>query len=471
MKKLLFLVILGFLSWSVFAQEIIFDDLPEPVQEDLFTEEGEYDNTISEDDYLIVSEKGYYNGEQRTLSTDTIYYYKWNPFAQEWKNHHRKVKTFNENEQLISVLLQAWNRHLGFWMNGIFKEFTYNDTGKISSKTVQVWHRPTQAWHNFFMKQFYYDQDTLLAEILLQKWHYPTQSWVNKKNWEFVYDDAGLLTSDTCSTWRPFIQEWFNVRLNEFLYDSLGNKEERISKHWHHMQGQGIWVNHSRALFLTDTIGMPVDVTLQNWRYFLNDWVNWRKVEITYNDEGKVQERLVKKWYVFPNDWANQHRRTFTYNINGDLDEMLFQKWVPHLSDWKNALLDQFTYDGSGSLIERLTLRWSHPAQTWVNFRLMQLVIDYKSTVAGIDDPLVDGTTVRMIYSNPYSGNTPVKFEGLNAHNYLFRVMNINGSEVYSSGVTEGQSVTLKGITPGLYIMVLQNEKGIVSTDKILISK
>ena len=77
MKKLILLTSLALFSWQINAQEIIFEELPEPFQEDLIAEESEADNIPDEAEPAENYEKSYYHGATRTMVTDTIYYYRW----------------------------------------------------------------------------------------------------------------------------------------------------------------------------------------------------------------------------------------------------------------------------------------------------------------------------------------------------------------------------------------------------------
>ncbi len=118
MKRLLLLALMMAATWSLSAQPINIEDLPEAVQEEILAEEMELDNNVQEDEFEMQSEQGYYKGSARTLATDTIIYYRWNRENEEWMQRHRKVKTYNDDELLVSVLFQCWSFMEETWVNG-----------------------------------------------------------------------------------------------------------------------------------------------------------------------------------------------------------------------------------------------------------------------------------------------------------------------------------------------------------------
>ncbi|MCK5838641.1 MAG: hypothetical protein KAG99_02275, partial [Bacteroidales bacterium] len=125
MKKILLLSLMLAVVWGLNAQQIIFENLPGAVQAELTAEDHELDNEILEDEFEMKSDQSYYQGNTRTLSTDTIIYYRWYYETEEWFQTHRKVKTYNDDELLIAVLFQHWNPMEEGWFNGVYKDFVY----------------------------------------------------------------------------------------------------------------------------------------------------------------------------------------------------------------------------------------------------------------------------------------------------------------------------------------------------------
>lgn len=468
MKKMALLLVISFCCWTLQAQDIIFEELPIPFQEELLAEEAEADNNnIDEAEPYENYEKAYYSGASRTLATDTIYYFRWNPWDSAWMNDIRKLKMYNDDEQLVSVLVQHWRPVPGLWVNGIEKDFTYNASGRLDSALLKVYHHQTQNWCNFMLKVYSYN-DTLLSSVSVKKWRHQSQEWINKKMLVRTYDDQGRLIADTSSVFRPFPNGQTNVWLNEYYYNELGYRDERISKRW--APDSAIWVNMSRAIFDVDSMGIYNLITFQFWHRFQQVWMDDKQVELYYNETGKISEKVFKHWCHQQQQWLYHFRKLFDYNEFGKVSEKLEQKWFPPLEDWKNWERNLFTYDGSGSLTERLTQHWRPGIEDWVNFRLMQIVIEYKSAMAGVPDP-VSSENVRIICANPYSGYMPVSFEGLVPGTvYQFRMFGMNGEELISQSITSGNVIKLDpALRSGIYIMQISLNGRSIRAQKLLV--
>lgn len=468
MKKLLFLVIACFLLTFVNAQEILMEELPEVVRHYLLADEEEFNDEAVDDTFNLDSSRDYYRGLKRTSSTDTIYYYQWDLPEETWRNHHRVIKTYDSDENLVSLEVQHWMRP-GEWVNGIIKEMIYSD-GLLAQVVVQVWHPRTQMWHNFHHKILTWNDSGKITSELFQKWHYPTQSWIDRSERKFEYNAGLQLLADTLLMFRPMPQEWLYAGLTVNIYDPEGFPEETVRYKWNgNLQD---WSAVSRVLRLKGDNGLLEHSTWQHWFRPASDWMNERQVDFYYDAENMLTERIEIKWYPPANAWANAMKHLFIYDAQAELDTMITQVWIPHLSDWKYKILDDFEYDAYGTLLSRLTKLWNPRQEVWVNFRLMELMIDLKNVMAGMGPQNPGEYAMELQFPNPYFPGKTILVSGETQGSVVIELYSINGVKTWQKEVPLNQPFRMDlSPSPGLYIMTVSCDGHKVTSRKMLITR
>lgn len=131
---------------------------------------------------------------------------------------------------------------------------------------------------------------------------------------------------------------------------------------------------------------------IETQRYFGADtWVNWRRREYTYTEEGDLSALLTLQWSPMNEDWFSIKERTYEYDEEGNMTarqvrtatepgsslvnnrrwqysyegiglqtEVLFQRWED--SDWNNVSRQQWSYNAASLPTEQLRQRWSGTA-------------------------------------------------------------------------------------------------------------
>jgi len=468
MKKIIYLLFLSLFTFSLCAQEFIFEDLPEAVQEELLAQEGVVDNDPEQEDDQNGNENNYYSGPDRDMVTDTFYYYRWDKDLEQWINHYRKIKTYDALGLMVNLEMQHWTFE-GEWENGILITYLNNTAGKPYEIVTQVWHPEEEQYLDYFKRIHDYIDDTLLSQVTLLKWHYDNQEWANRKKLSRTFDSNNLLASDTAFIWGHFTDEWKYIRLNEYDYDQQNYRSEVLTSIWQFMNME--WKEVTRSL-IENTNGLPDTITMQVWIGFFDEWANMKRVVNTYDAAGMLIEKRIQRWFHMTNLWSDRHQHIYTYNEDGKIDEIVFQMWSPFMQEWLNKHLDAFTYDESGSLIEHLTQLWHYQDSSWVNFRLMQVVIDYKSTFTVIGEPGILNLGEEMIYQNPGTSDQPISFKSLREGSaYRFRMYNVAGSVIMDVYVNDGDRIVTTGNPEsGIYILMLTRDGEPAATEKLIIS-
>ena len=467
MKRLLLLITTCFFFSFVSAQEILIEELPEVIQRYLLADEDEYNADALEDTFNLDSSRDYYSGLKRTFSTDTIYYYDWDRPEETWRNHHRVIKTYDNDEHLVSLEIQHWKRP-GEWANGIFKEFIYMD-GLLTEIFVKVWHPRIQQWQNFHHKVLTrYDNGKVETE-LFQKWHYPAQSWIDRSKRKLEYNADLQLIADTLLVTRPMTQEWNYAGLTVNGYDPEGFPEETLRYKW--IGDLQDWIALCRISRSKGGNGLIDHSTWQHWFRPANDWMNVRRVDFYYDAEDMLTERVEMKWHPDANAWAGSLKHLFIYDPQAELDTMITQVWVPRLSEWRNKILDDFEYDGYGTLLSRLTRLWNPRLEDWMNFRLMEMVIDLKNVMGGIEQDHPAPYGIELLFPNPYLPGETILVRSDTRGSVSLELFSVNGGKVWQKEIPLNQPFSMDNSpVPGLYIMTVTFNGRKVDSKKMLIT-
>ena len=465
MKKLLLFFITGIFITGLNAQDLI---IPEIVNEQLNNEQ--LDLTITNDDQEInISEENYYYSNTKDLGNDTIIGYIWDLSTQTWKNRTRRILTYDNADNVIEKLFQYWTLNNG-WKNGLYFQFVYDNNGNRIEKTIQVWHQANEEWVNYFHRINSFNENNHLVDVVTQFWLNINQTWANKHHRIFTYVDDTLV-ADTSQKWKNFANTWCwqKVFLNQYGYDSTGYLRVRVTKRWR--QFANIWVKKSRKIFNYNENGYLRLIIHQDWKIFAQVWKNRIRHVLSYDENGNRIERQKQAWRPSNNTWVGFARRQFTYDINNYLIETVFQHRV-HNGTWKNVSFCQFAYDDEGNMIEKLKQLWDNYNSNWVNFKKWVMVINLKSSYAGINNESDSESSIKCVFANPYKINMPITFYNLEAGLYNATVFDFSGKIVCNESFSAGEVISINERVPaGMYLIVLQKDNEIFYKQKIAIMK
>lgn len=94
-------------------------------------------------------------------------------------------------------------------------------------------------------------------------------------------------------------------------------------------------------------------------------WINWRRREYTYTEEGDLSVLLTLLWSVVNENWVPVKERTYDYDGDGNMVARQVRTANEPGSALTNNRRWQYSYEGSGLQTEVLYQRWEDAA--WVN--------------------------------------------------------------------------------------------------------
>lgn len=462
MKRILFFVISTFFALSLSAQ---MPDLPEILEEQLIQEHFDltYNEQVQEQEN---TENQYYRYVPRDGGTDTLFGYKWDMEFEEWTLKCRIVKTMNEDEQPVTKLIQILTFD-SVWVDGLHYDYSYNDNNSLTEVVIMYWKPDAMIWENYFRMQRTYNDDDKLTSISTQWWADDTQQWVDFQNKSFVYD-GDYLSADTVKVYMDFMGEWMNFFYNSYAYDDAGKRISKTNSLW--LAFMNNWSKNYRLLYNYDDSGEDiVQVIGQSWDMFDQAWNDRNRYNYTYDDEGDMVQYIFEKKKMYDSLWIQKVKVDYTYDGQGNMLQFVWQ-YKPHFDTvWNNFKQVFFSYDQNGNMIERIEQRWDMDVSDWVNYSKWEMAIEYPAITKVFE---TDKSKITATFKNPYMNGDVIHLSGVsNKGNFKLMVFDLTGKMIEKINVSGKTSAVLKNeLKPGLYLVILTNNKDFHLTQKMVIS-
>ena len=204
-----------------------------------------------------------------------------------WGYDHREIYTYDENENIIEVLIQI---HDGGWINLLLYTVSYNINNEITELLIQNW--VNLQWQNFERTLISYDANDFKIEELHQYW---TNDWWDDIRYSYTNDEQGNILE--------ILQEnmigsnWVEYYLTLFSYDTDFNILTQLGQ----FNSSGTWVNDILNTFEYDSNDNMISDLEQYW--FMDEWWNNNFTTYTFDDNENLIEILQQEWGN--DEWMN----------------------------------------------------------------------------------------------------------------------------------------------------------------------
>ncbi|MBG9376334.1 T9SS type A sorting domain-containing protein [Panacibacter sp. DH6] len=185
-----------------------------------------------------------------------------------WKNLLRITYSYNENDQMDSMLTE--NAPLGTtFQNTYLSVYGYNPDLTLQTVTTKLWF--ITDWTDFSRQTYTYNADKTVKEMVTEGWSFV--SWTNQARNRYTYDVNKHQVTDTMDSWNAIA--WVHDALTKSTYTGNNLTKELI----------------------------------QDWTG--SAWINDAQTDFTYNGDGTIAENVSQDW--LSNAWVNDSRFTFSY--------------------------------------------------------------------------------------------------------------------------------------------------------------
>lgn len=96
------------------------------------------------------------------------------------------------------------------------------------------------------------------------------------------------------------------------------------------------------------------------------DYYNVKRIEYSYNKQGKLIEEITLTWDTLTNNWSNTNKKLITYNLNNTETETVLFGWNTENQIWTNEWKHNFEYDSVNQLTQTIT--YQSLSNVWVPY-------------------------------------------------------------------------------------------------------
>ena len=288
--------------------------------------------------------KGKYNYEydaqgNQTLSINSY----WDADLNQWRNWGKTEYTYDAQGNQTLYAQFRWDADLDQWRDYSKSEFEYDAQG---NKTLVV-HYDWATYLNQMIKssKFEYEYDAQGNQTLEARsfWNEELNQWENSNKYEYEYDAHGNKTLEVRSYWNEELNQWENSDKSEYEYDAQGNQTLKVYYSWDYNLNQ--WEEHSKykTEYEYDTYGNVNLKVAYFWDKELNQWRDYSKFESEYDTQGN---QIWYAYYELDEDlqWIGW-KSEYEYDAHGNQTLYISYSWDTNLNQWINSRKYESTYN------------------------------------------------------------------------------------------------------------------------------
>lgn len=343
----------------------------------------------------------------------------------------------------------------------------YSYAGDIITEIQSTrWEGSSDPWREFSKVDYAYDLNG--NEILYLNYELVDDSWVYSRKEVYSYNNNGTPTLEASYHWDQDKQEWIENRRIDYSYDAEGMLVESY--------GFMITEDGDRMEMQLLPSGTPEHVVITINFKIAGVWTKMNKIEKRYTSDVKLLSNISFVWGS--SDWIAYHKEEYEYDSNGNLLSLTNSNWEN--ASWKAFYRNEYTYDSNNNKLSEKAYYASgnKPLQA-----ANEIVYTYNSENKPVEEILYywEGTIRRLqqigtyfynqngtgfvqsnlmasisVFPNPATEMIYVKgFEG----QATYSMTDISGMVVISGTILAGESVHIRELSKGVYVIELKTSK------------
>ncbi len=316
---------------------------------------------------------------------------------------------------------------------------SFNDAGDVENRIQENWINDQIQWHNGVMYEYHYNPLSRLEQTSLYVWN---GSWTgNSMDFKLSYNNQNDITEIK-----------FVTGTTELSYDANHNVTER--KEYIYTTAEG-WHYSDYYSFSYDAANHLTSYTLQ--KFANGAWSNSFKKEFIFTN-GVMTHTIEYSWK--DNSWQTERRNLFSYDAGGNKLDDAYQVWDDVVQDFVNTRKEEWTYNAQNQPLTYKSLTWNAAAQAWQAIKndfLYRYKYEYYTPTLIAKIP--DATEVFTLYPQPASDVLNLHFHHPSGTTYQAYIYDMRGSVVKSMEVSTNQNkIPLGDIPSGNYLIGLHHE-------------
>lgn len=368
--------------------------------------------------------------------SDSTYCFRFEDSSQTWRNDFINYTYWNASQSLDSIRGIFWNTATQEYDPWYYNRYTYDSiTGNEISKVLTIWKADNMQWEDIQRIQTSYTSGGQIDEILTED-QIANSGWFIRNKQTHQYDQQGLLQETFTLDWDTAQASWTPRHHRYYQYDSLDRLMSILTERWN--SSSQIWVLNNDLSIQRDPTGKASE---ELHRIFVDSTL-------------KTQTRFVPQ-----------------YDSLDRMIESMSYSWLDTDPVWKSASRFYYELDSVGRMTRYGLDEWSVSQGVWKHISYCDVYGGFlPPNTTNVEEEL-SSSAIICRFPNPYSIGAPISCDQLTAgKQYTLRLWDMQGRMVQQDIFTGEQVPFLASdISPGLYLLSIQDQGRILQQQKILI--
>jgi hypothetical protein len=480
MKSLIKFLILFFLPYLAFSQELKFNTLLElsRSKSTITSYEERYEgkkrfealhNLLSE--ITIENERSSANSILKQKLDSTFGSYVNYPELQ-----NKDYYYYDQNGKTITSFSKVWNDSAKMFLNSFKLDLTYdargNQTVRITSEGAGL------NWVNSTKTELNFSSDNKLTSVIYYNWNTVKKQWQQYYKDELSYDTKGNAILVQSYNWNVSKNLWEIAFKTELEYDSKGNLVLRIFYSWDNQ-----WLLSGREESSFNAFNQELSFVSLLWDDINADWINFTKTTNEYNSMQLIINYTEFEWDDSAGQWVPTKKTDYSYDMNGNMTNAIYSELDRISQKWIFGLKEECNYNNQYAF-DDLILPENPGLESSIYFHHMLTKVGYFEYNTGnwhnSDNIIYYYSGINITNTNRFSP-TEIKLLPNPSKNYFalemndvsfpldFRLYDLNGKEVITKKVKPREFISTSNLSKGIYTYRIILNSGSLSTGKLVI--
>jgi len=358
--------------------------------------------------------------------------------------------TYHYNDTLHQYHARPWNDITQEWVADTSQYREYNEDGLLITETYKDWDRANNSGFSGGKRYNYYYAGNANGIVLYLFKKYILDIGTGEynlgviKEYSYIEDTTYILTKAL---------DFMSGELINYSYDTYKHygdtAMQHIKQYWNSADEE--WVNYSKLNETYNDNGDRTYYLAQLWDTGIDNWTNYNQAHTEYNVSGNIASHLVQMFNS--GEWVNYRFFTYNYSIDNNLVYVLIEAWN-YLGEWENAHQFFHTYDSNGNKIQLLVQSADMMSGEWEDV----VKEDYywnefeTSSIVDINQNLL------KIYPNPAKNTIKISSE-LSLLNKTVKIYSVSGKLIQTCKLNGNNEIEISNLPKGIYFLKINNNQ------------
>ena len=374
------------------------------------------------------------------------------------------------------------------WPRSYYSHYKYDAENRFVGLESIYWNQPSNTVSYIYNGVLEYNDIDSVSSLTTQFGYGPGDPVLeNADRFEYFYDGT-LWTQAFYYYWDDVVGDWNIYHRSNYTYDAAGNRTVELYENYN--ETTGTWETSTIRTYTYSAGGKLILSTEQDFNdgipgdsnytdfFYMGDLLD---SEVHYITIGDVTYTQSKTTYTYTSDNAhiasitfqsnisgslqNSWRELNTYDSNGDKIQYTSQKWDDDISAWYDDRVTDYEYDDHHNQVYSISKKRDSGSGTLVNERRCYnyFSVDLLPVVE------VNNGNGNCLFSNPVSDVLTLNCTAFSDQTGLsIWIIDMTGRVVIHAPFQSGASISMEGVTPGLYFFQVLQKQEVLASGKVV---